>query len=290
MRDVCTSNGESPEEVTSLTLDSMCASASVTGLDACVALEELSLIGCGVATLEGFPDLPKLTKLFLNDNRIASGLEHLACLKTLKELGVGGNRIASLDELKPIASLPLTSLDLAGCPCADDSAEYRADVYDMFPSLVYLDGMDADGEEKLMESDEDDDEEEDEDEEDDFDDDDAEDGLDDEDEDDEDEDEDEEVVISDDDDDDDDAAAAAEDGGGGGDDDDEEESDDDDDDDDDDEDELGTAHLLGTTTDDLEEGDDFEADEDPESEDFDEEEEEDDDDEDAGAAKKARVE
>jgi hypothetical protein len=49
-----------------------------------------------------------------------------------------------------------------GCPCADDSEEYREEMFEMFVSLVYLDGMDMDGNERLID-DEDDDEEEEED-------------------------------------------------------------------------------------------------------------------------------
>ena len=71
--DVCKSNGDDPETVTALTLDSMCTSANVVGLEKCVALEELSMIGCGITTLEGFA-LPALRKLELNDNRISGGL------------------------------------------------------------------------------------------------------------------------------------------------------------------------------------------------------------------------
>ena len=207
---MCKSNGDDPETVTALTLDSMCTSANVVGLEKCVALEELNL---------------------------------------------GGNRIASRDKIKAISALPLVNLDLVGCPCCEDSDEYRAEIFGMIPTLQVLDGVDAEGEEVLMES-EGDDEEEDDDELDAEDDD--EDDLDDE-EDDEDDEDDE----------------------------DEDDEDDEDEEDEEDDGEVGTAALVGAPLDD-DEGD-FEADEEPESEDFDDDEDDEEDDEDAVAAKKQRV-
>ena len=38
-------------------------------------VEELGLNLCGITSLENFPALPKLRKLWLSDNRIAGGLE-----------------------------------------------------------------------------------------------------------------------------------------------------------------------------------------------------------------------
>ena len=256
---MCKSNGDDPETVTALTLDSMCTSANVVGLEKCVALEELSMIGCGITTLEGFPALPALRKLELNDNRISGGLEALAGITTLEELNLGGNRIASRDEIKAISALPLVNLDLVGCPCCEDSDEYRAEIFGMIPTLQVLDGVDAEGEEVLMESEGDDDEEEDDDELDAEDDD--EDDLDDEEDDEDDEDDEDE--------------------------DDEDDEDEEEEEDEDDDGEVGTAALVGAPLDD-DEGD-FEADEEPESEDFDDDDDEEEDDEDAGAAKKQRV-
>ena len=256
--DAC--GGTPLEEVESLTLDSKCKSASVVGLEKCVKLEELSANNCGITSLEGFPSLPILTKLELSDNRISGGLAALKNLPSLVELSVAGNAIGSVDELLALKDAPLVVLDLVGCPCSDDSQEYRDKVFGMFPSLQALDGKDKDGEELELGSDDDDD-----DDEEDFD----EEESDDEDDEDEDEDEDDEPIeVSDDDDDDEEEEEE------------EEESDDDDD-------EPGLAALVGAPIDDDAEEEDFQAESDPESEDFDDEE---DDDDDAGAAKKQRTE
>jgi hypothetical protein len=162
--DAC--GGTPLEEVESLTLDSKCKSASVVGLEKCVKLEELSANNCGITSLEGFPSLPILTKLELSDNRISGGLAALKNLPSLVELSVAGNAIGSVDELLALEDAPLVVLDLVGCPCSDDSQEYRDKVFGMFPSLQALDGKDKDGEELELGSDEDDDEDEDEDEDD----------------------------------------------------------------------------------------------------------------------------
>ena len=256
--DAC--GGTPLEEVESLTLDSKCKSASVVGLEKCVKLEKLSANNCGITSLEGFPSLPRLTTLELSDNRISGGLAALKNLPSLVELSVAGNAIGSVDELLALKDTPLVVLDLVGCPCSDDSQEYRDKVFGMFPSLLALDGKSKDGEELELGSDEDEDEDED-----DFD----EEESDDEDDDEDDEEDDEPIEVSDDDDDDDE-------------DDDEEEEESDDDDD-----EPGLAALVGAPIDDDAEEEDFQAESDPESEDFDDEE---DDDEDAGAAKKQRTE
>ena len=161
------------EELTQVVLDGECQSQTIVGLDSLTACEELSIQGCGIASLDNFPNLQALRKLLLADNRIGGGLENLAKLTNLEELSIGGNKVASLDELKPLVNLKLTAIDLEGCPCADGSDTYRSAVFAMWPSLVFLDGTDVDGNERLI--DDEDSEDEDEDEEEDFDDDDEED-------------------------------------------------------------------------------------------------------------------
>ena len=267
--------GQPVEELLSVVLDNMCQSQNVVGLDALAACEELSIQGCGIASLDNFPNLQALRKLLLADNRIGGGLENLAKLTNLEELSIGGNKIASLDELKPLEGLKLTAIDLEGCPCADGSDTYRQALFAMFPTLIFLDGTDVDGNERLIDDDDDDEDEE---EEEDFDDDDDEDedDFDDEDDDDEDDEDEDDQVAG--------LSAGIDDFGS-----DDDEDDDDEDDDEDDEEDLGTANLVGPPMDDDEDEDDFEGGEDPESEDFDDEEDEDDDDEEEAPAKKARV-
>ena len=53
---------KAPEEITELVLDA-CKATKITGLDAFVNLEVLTLNGCGLTTLEGFPTLSELKTL-----------------------------------------------------------------------------------------------------------------------------------------------------------------------------------------------------------------------------------
>jgi len=150
---------QAPETVKELVLDTVKAT-KVTGLDKFQNLTTLTLNGCGLTSLEGFPTLPKLASLELSDNQLAGGLETLqdCALFALTRLSLAGNRFATLDSLQPLDSLPaLKDLDLFNCPVTE-VANYRAGIFEMLPSLKYLDGFDQDENEK-EEDDEDDGEE-----------------------------------------------------------------------------------------------------------------------------------
>jgi len=163
-----------PEEVTELVLDT-CKATKVTGLDKYSNLRLLTLNGCGLTTLEGFPTLPKLLRLELSDNNLNDGLEALqeAGLVQLRFLSLAGNKFTSLDALEPLAALPnLRDLDMFTC-AVTELPNYRKELFDMFPVLKYLDGFDVDDNEKPDDNEDDEgDDDEDEDEDDDEDDDD----------------------------------------------------------------------------------------------------------------------
>ena len=67
-------------------------------------LRSLTLNGCGLSTLEGFPTLPDLRRLELSDNNLSEGLDGLqdAALFQLKSLSLAGNKFATLDDLDPL--------------------------------------------------------------------------------------------------------------------------------------------------------------------------------------------
>ena len=93
-----------PEQVRELILDA-CKATKVTGLDKFVNLETLTLNGCGLTSLEGFPTLPHLRILELSDNQLADGaLEVLqdAALLQLTRLSLAGNRFSTLESLEPL--------------------------------------------------------------------------------------------------------------------------------------------------------------------------------------------
>ncbi|KAF7044477.1 hypothetical protein CFC21_053699 [Triticum aestivum] len=131
------------------------------------SLEELSVAGARLSSLAGLPRLPALRRLSLPDNRLA-GADSLAavaesCGGTIRHLDLGNNRFAAVEELAPLAPLGVESLDLYQCPVTKLKG-YREKVFALVPSLKYLDGVDAEGNDRL-ESDEDEEEDEDEDEE-----------------------------------------------------------------------------------------------------------------------------
>ncbi|XP_015246779.1 PREDICTED: acidic leucine-rich nuclear phosphoprotein 32 family member E-like [Cyprinodon variegatus] len=134
-----------PSEVVELVVDN-CRSADgeVEGLtDEFSALEILSMVNIGLSSLAKLPSLPKLRKLEVSDNSISSGLDTLAqkC-PNLTYLNLSGNQIKELSSIEGLQNLKnLKSLDLYSCDitAADD---YRENVFELLPQLVYLDGFD----------------------------------------------------------------------------------------------------------------------------------------------------
>jgi len=148
------------EYVLELILDNTKCSR-IEGLDCFANLEVLSLNGCGLATLDGFPSLPRLSRLELADNRLKDGLADLAKagLSNLKHLNLAGNtKFDDLEQLTPMAQLGLRSLDLYQCGVTK-LENYRAESFKMIPSLKYLDGTDMNGNEEDEDEDEGEDEE-----------------------------------------------------------------------------------------------------------------------------------
>jgi Leucine-rich repeat (LRR) protein len=103
--------------------------AQVTGLDKFVNLEILTLNGCGLTTLEGFPVLQELKTLELADNQLADGcLEALqdAALINMNRLSLAGNRFQTLEALEPLVRKRRTATPSRGAPCraapTDESA------------------------------------------------------------------------------------------------------------------------------------------------------------------------
>ncbi|KAJ1294238.1 hypothetical protein BS78_01G130600 [Paspalum vaginatum] len=129
------------------------------------SLEELSVAGARLSSLAGLPRLPALRRLSLPDNRLAGAAALAAvaeaCGATLRHLDLGNNRFAEVEELDPLAKLGVEALDLYQCPVTKVK-EYREKVFALIPSLKYLDGVDAEGNERLETDDEEDNEEDDE--------------------------------------------------------------------------------------------------------------------------------
>eukprot|EP00894_Picocystis_sp_ML_P003414 jgi/Pico_ML_1/53931/g439.t1 len=87
--------------------------------------------------------LPNLVLLILSDNFISGGLDALAELPSLEELNLSNNKIASLDDLKPLAPMGLISLDLYQCPIVKNvGVNYREEVFKLLPGLKAAGGED----------------------------------------------------------------------------------------------------------------------------------------------------
>eukprot|EP00058_Branchiostoma_floridae_P020072 XP_002605562.1 hypothetical protein BRAFLDRAFT_239771 [Branchiostoma floridae] len=169
--------GREPSQIKELNLDN-CRSMMIEGLtDEFTNLEALSLINVGLTSLKGFPKLPSLKKLELSDNRIQGGLNLLSGSGKLTHLNLSGNKIKDLETLEPLKDFQtLKNLDLFNCEVTQIE-NYRENVFNLIPSLKYLDGYDrADKEADDSNDDEDEDDDDDDDDEGDEDDDEDDDG------------------------------------------------------------------------------------------------------------------
>lgn len=130
------------DKITELILDN-CRSTNIEGLtDSFTALEVLSLINVGLVSLKSFPKLPALRKLELSDNRIQNTLSHLTGSPKLTHLNLSGNRIKDFEELQPLKELEnLEVLDLFNNEVTS-TQNYRDKIFELIPSLKYLDGFD----------------------------------------------------------------------------------------------------------------------------------------------------
>lgn len=82
-------------------------------------LMALSMNACGLRTLEGFPKLPNLRRLELQDNKLTS-IVQLIHYRKLENLKLTNNYLTTESALKPITGLrKLNSLFLTGNPICD---------------------------------------------------------------------------------------------------------------------------------------------------------------------------
>lgn len=134
-----------PEEMTQLVIDNCrCVNGEIEGLnDTFKKLEFLSMINVELSSLARLPNLNKLRKLELSNNRISGGLEVLAekC-PNLTHLNLSGNKIKDLSALEALQNLKnLKSLDLFNCEITT-LEDYRESIFELLQQITYLDGFD----------------------------------------------------------------------------------------------------------------------------------------------------
>merc|ERR1719458_225049 len=106
-------------------------------------LETLDLSNSTITNLRGFP---KLKKLDLSYNRLSRGPEILKECPNLTQIILNNNKIKELEVLEPLGHLKhLTHLELGLGDELPAEVGYRAKVFSMIPSLLYLDQEDIDG-------------------------------------------------------------------------------------------------------------------------------------------------
>lgn len=143
--------GESPQEVLELILDDWKGSNIPQNekklIEKFKNLDSLSLGGCGLESLEGFPNLPNLIKLDLSENKIKSGLSNLKHLREIMQINFINNLIEDVNEFTQFRDFPsLVYLEVEGCPLAQTEG-FREKLFKIIPSLQIIDGINRQGEE-----------------------------------------------------------------------------------------------------------------------------------------------
>ena len=140
---------EDPEEVLELMLDGW-KGESISASDKAFIekfgnLDSLSFAGCGLKSLENFPDCPNLIKLDLSGNQIKDGISHLKPLTELMQINFIGNLIENVNEFECFRDFAtLVYLEIEGCPLAQDK-NARQRLFDLIDSLRIIDGFDREG-------------------------------------------------------------------------------------------------------------------------------------------------
>eukprot|EP01017_Pseudomicrothorax_dubius_P011098 TRINITY_DN1409_c0_g1_i3.p1 TRINITY_DN1409_c0_g1~~TRINITY_DN1409_c0_g1_i3.p1 ORF type:complete len:165 (-),score=48.92 TRINITY_DN1409_c0_g1_i3:298-792(-) len=130
---------QQPSEVESLALDDQKFSKFSPELKAKLEsypnLVELSLINCGLTSLENFPNLPNLQAIDLADNHLSpQELNVVAKFTNLQRLILSKNKIKDFDDLKPLAALKLIEVDFTECEIAK-KPNYPDKLFQMFSTL-----------------------------------------------------------------------------------------------------------------------------------------------------------
>lgn len=134
-------------------------------IESCSKLKVLCFNFCKLSTLDNLPNISTLEEIQLSDNFLSGKeLQKLKIYPHLTKLKICNNKIDKFEDLECLKDLKdLNFLDLTENPITK-YPNYRNKIYEILPSLVYLDFKNKEGE-AYPESDEEEDDEEEENEE-----------------------------------------------------------------------------------------------------------------------------
>ena len=111
-------------------------------LEKFINVEKLNLAYCKLHSLENLPNLPNVSKIELSDNYLDEN-EFIKLQKypLLSEIYFENNKVNNYDILKNMSSMrDLHLIDLSDNPICKDK-EYRKNIFEIFPKLIFLDGL-----------------------------------------------------------------------------------------------------------------------------------------------------
>ena len=105
-------------------------------------IEQLNMSFCKLHSLDNLPNLPNITKVELNDN-LLNEKEFIKLKKypLLSEIFFANNKVKDIELMKEMSSMrDIHLIDLSENPICS-SKDYRKNIFDIFPKLIFLDRL-----------------------------------------------------------------------------------------------------------------------------------------------------
>ena len=105
-------------------------------------IEQLNMSFCKLHSLDNLPNLPNITKVELNDN-LLNEKEFIKLKKypLLSEIFFANNKVKDFELMKEMSTMrDIHLIDLSDNPICS-SKDYRKNIFDIFPKLIFLDRL-----------------------------------------------------------------------------------------------------------------------------------------------------